>query len=620
MIKTYFDPDEYWQSIEIAHSIVFGYGFVTWEWIAQIRSCLFILPFLFAFKLIKWLNLNDFWIIISPKFIQSIIAGLLDVVTIKLSEKICNGNNINQSNDFNPFTKSIIFVNAINWFSCLYYPRTISNVLEALLINSSLLYWPIGRNKGIIMMEKWKNDKSKLKISHDQIHSFSHFSLFFKAIFLAGLSVHVRPSAILFWIFPFVELFFHSPFSFSIKFRLIIKVVFIALLIIILGIILDSHFYHNFIVNTNDRNDHDGIFTSFSSFPFSSFFKSFLGKNIIITWWNFIKINMLYGASNWFGVNPWYFYLLQGIPTLSGLFLPFIPYGLFVLSIVKRKEWKIENQKINKKYEKEEDSNEIKDFENNETVKWIIGYLASGILFNSLIPHKEFRFLLPLQPIFVILSGIGLKSWKEWKISTAIGRKILSLSLVILNFFLIVYFARYHQSAPIHIAYKIRQIIDKEGGEGHGFLFLTPCHSTPAHGLIHRKDAILRFLDCTVKWQKKDENYNKREIKKGENDNNHKFEFDESMIKRKNDTEEYRFYKNPITFLSREIFSFWRPSHIIIFESLLVNNDLRIFLEEEGYHKEWSIWNGPFSSDDRTKGNLIIMSNHVYQRKRDSQP
>ena len=26
-IKTYFNPDEYWQSVEIAHNIVFGYPF-----------------------------------------------------------------------------------------------------------------------------------------------------------------------------------------------------------------------------------------------------------------------------------------------------------------------------------------------------------------------------------------------------------------------------------------------------------------------------------------------------------------------------------------------------------------------------------------------------------------
>lgn len=32
LTQTFFQPDEYFQSLEIAHQIVFGYGFRTWEW------------------------------------------------------------------------------------------------------------------------------------------------------------------------------------------------------------------------------------------------------------------------------------------------------------------------------------------------------------------------------------------------------------------------------------------------------------------------------------------------------------------------------------------------------------------------------------------------------------
>jgi len=30
--RTVFAPDEHWQSLEVAHRIVFGYGYETWEW------------------------------------------------------------------------------------------------------------------------------------------------------------------------------------------------------------------------------------------------------------------------------------------------------------------------------------------------------------------------------------------------------------------------------------------------------------------------------------------------------------------------------------------------------------------------------------------------------------
>ena len=40
LVSTYFNPDEFWQSLEVAHNMVFGTGFLTWEWQphARIRS------------------------------------------------------------------------------------------------------------------------------------------------------------------------------------------------------------------------------------------------------------------------------------------------------------------------------------------------------------------------------------------------------------------------------------------------------------------------------------------------------------------------------------------------------------------------------------------------------
>lgn len=40
---TFFQPDEYFQSLEVAHHLVFGYGQLTWEWTSErpIRSILY---------------------------------------------------------------------------------------------------------------------------------------------------------------------------------------------------------------------------------------------------------------------------------------------------------------------------------------------------------------------------------------------------------------------------------------------------------------------------------------------------------------------------------------------------------------------------------------------------
>lgn len=41
--RTFFQPDEYFQSLEPAHDIVFGYGSLTWEWLSNkpIRSIVY---------------------------------------------------------------------------------------------------------------------------------------------------------------------------------------------------------------------------------------------------------------------------------------------------------------------------------------------------------------------------------------------------------------------------------------------------------------------------------------------------------------------------------------------------------------------------------------------------
>lgn len=56
-VTTFFQPDEFFQSLEVAHNFVFGYGYLTWEWRERIRS--FFHPAIFAavYKLLSVLGL-----------------------------------------------------------------------------------------------------------------------------------------------------------------------------------------------------------------------------------------------------------------------------------------------------------------------------------------------------------------------------------------------------------------------------------------------------------------------------------------------------------------------------------------------------------------------------------
>ncbi|KAA0183897.1 hypothetical protein HAZT_HAZT004101 [Hyalella azteca] len=88
-MHTYFVPDEYWQSLEVAHRMVFGYGYLTWEWHECIRSIFF--PGLFAvlYKVLAVLRL-DYAVLLAilPRIGCAALMALSDVTTVKLADKV----------------------------------------------------------------------------------------------------------------------------------------------------------------------------------------------------------------------------------------------------------------------------------------------------------------------------------------------------------------------------------------------------------------------------------------------------------------------------------------------------------------------------------------------------
>lgn len=51
LLSTYFVPDEYYQSVEVAHEMVFGYGHLTWEWRRDRPMRTVVYPGMFALPL-----------------------------------------------------------------------------------------------------------------------------------------------------------------------------------------------------------------------------------------------------------------------------------------------------------------------------------------------------------------------------------------------------------------------------------------------------------------------------------------------------------------------------------------------------------------------------------------
>lgn len=87
--RTYDNPDEYWQGQEVAHNLVFGYGYMTWEWKEKIRSFAHPLTVAIVYKILNFLNLDGTELLVYlPRYFQASLAAVADLSTYTLSKKI----------------------------------------------------------------------------------------------------------------------------------------------------------------------------------------------------------------------------------------------------------------------------------------------------------------------------------------------------------------------------------------------------------------------------------------------------------------------------------------------------------------------------------------------------
>ncbi|PKA55335.1 Dol-P-Man:Man(7)GlcNAc(2)-PP-Dol alpha-1,6-mannosyltransferase [Apostasia shenzhenica] len=172
LVQTYFNPDEHWQALEVAHRIVFGYGHLTWEWKKGIRSYLHPLMFALLYKTMAFIQCDTPWLMMkAPRLMQSLISSVGDVYLYKLSSLIFDGQ---------------LFSHLSNWFMFFCIPRTLSNSLETVLSVMGLYYW----------------------ISFLGAPKYATFTSRRLALFLSALACAVRPTSAVIWLYVgFLDLF-----------------------------------------------------------------------------------------------------------------------------------------------------------------------------------------------------------------------------------------------------------------------------------------------------------------------------------------------------------------------------------------------------------------------------
>ncbi|KAK1160721.1 GPI mannosyltransferase 3 [Acipenser oxyrinchus oxyrinchus] len=264
LVKTSFVPDEYWQSLEVAHNMVnsflfqflngLKYGYLTWEWTEGLRSYSYPLFFASIYKMLHLLNKDTVELLIwGPRLAQALLAALSDIKLYSLVKKLENEN----------IAKLVYFSQLCSWFSWYCCTRTLVNTMETVLTTVALYYYPFQGSKA-------QNSS--------------------KYLALVALAVVMRPTAVIVWL-PLVSYHFWQE---DTKLNLVLHHAMpVGLLTLGISTLVD---------------------------------RVFSGKWILVQL-NFLKINVLQNVAVFYGSHPWHWYLTQGFPVVLGTHLPFFIHG-----------------------------------------------------------------------------------------------------------------------------------------------------------------------------------------------------------------------------------------------------------------------------------------------------
>jgi len=183
-LATYFNPDEFWQALEVAHEIAFGCGSEpTWEWGQDVQLRGYTHPLLFAalYKILAVVGLDSRFIVIAvPRLFQGVLAAACDICISLLAERQL-GKSIGQWT---------LICSLSSWFMFYCLPRTFSNSLETTLtvVGLWLLY-----SGASMVSARASTSAASAKMSTKR------YLVPWGAVLCAGFAVAVRPTALVTW-------------------------------------------------------------------------------------------------------------------------------------------------------------------------------------------------------------------------------------------------------------------------------------------------------------------------------------------------------------------------------------------------------------------------------------
>ncbi|KAI0390249.1 glycosyltransferase family 22 protein [Xylariaceae sp. FL0594] len=582
-VRTFFQPDEYFQVLEPAWQWIYGSdsgAWLTWEWRYGLRSSLHPTIFAVCYFIVENFFVGDAlpaakakWLVWAPRMLQTGFAALSDWYTWRLAEKLYG-----PSSGAAWCTLLLTLLNPWQWYTAT---RTFSNCLETTLTAIALYYLPwelLGVGTDAVVLFDKGSQLNSLRLS----------------LVSAAFAVLLRPTNIFVWIAVGTlattrfTLSGQSPLNRRVVCILFREALLCGTLALAVSVLSDRQY--------------------FGTWKFPPF--------------EWLHFNLVQDVAKFYGQNGWHYFIGQGLPLLCTTMLPFALEGI-VNSINAEFVYSVTT------------ANAIK------TLSFIVVTTIGAL---SMVSHKEARFIQPLLPALHILAAPYVTSYFTTLSGAAITacppprlrlkRKPLLAALLAVNVVIGGYLSWFHAAAPMSVMSFLRSEFERIHPDHLAFkpgtfsprtnkanptmvepppqelfaLFLTPCHATPWRSHLVYPSLKARGLTCEPPL--------------------HTAPNTPERAAYRDETSE--FYADPVAFLAERVWprdntsSEHMARYIVGFEDL--ETPLKKYFDDpEGpgarhnkvHHlrEVWSAWNGLFTDDERKSGRLVVWDTGFYDDK-----
>ncbi|KAI9704139.1 MAG: hypothetical protein M1836_007000 [Candelina mexicana] len=547
-IKTFFQPDEYFQSLEPAWEMTFGGDsgtWITWEWRHHLRSSIH--PALFAgiYAITSYFanlfhlssHMRAELLIAAPKVQQAVIAAYGDYYTWRMAEQVYGRG-------------SQAAWAATTWTVVALYFWPWAWLLEGV---KTLIFWEVS---GL----RWIYPTIGLRIENDEAHVQGMLKEL-TSLTLAAIACVLRPTNLLIWLsFAGFAILCGTPRT---TYILIRQALLCGSLVLVLSSFVDRVFYQAW------------------TFPPL----------------RFLYFNLAQALAVLYGKNHWHYYYSQGFPLLLTTALPFVIVGFWqALRPLSRPELRGVNH-----------STKAIRFQLAITalfVPLILSFISHKEV-RFIYPLLPVVHVLAAKPVAQYFTSPA--SLKKSGLDLQLRRTPLLVALLAINIVIAWYTATIHQSGVISVMDHLRYTYEQQNSLHRNMTvgFLMPCHSTPWRSHLVYPNIHAWALGCEPPVNL---NTSERASYVDEAD---RFYANPLLFMRTEMEAPLQRHRSSARgsaqFLERESSEISRkqwPDYLIFFQQL--EETLTLLLQGSGYKESWRVFNSHWHDDWRRKGDVIV--------------